>query len=102
MVEKEKKPSKYVDTGTQVNLDVEELKERGDRIELENVRKLVFGGGFLKGYGLLGSAKYLLEQDVVKNIDTFIGSSVGAFVLMFLVLGYNQEEIEYIIYFDFY
>ena len=63
MEEKENEPVKYVDVGTQVNLDEEELQERGDRIKLENVRKLVFGGGFLKGYGLLGCAKYLLENN---------------------------------------
>ena len=85
MEEKEKEPVIYVDVGTQVNLEEEELKERGDRIKLENVCKLVFGGGFLKGYGLFGCAKYLLEKDVVKNIDTYNGSTVGAFVLMFLV-----------------
>jgi predicted acylesterase/phospholipase RssA len=97
-----KEPDKYVDVGTQVNLDEEELQEIGDRIKLKNVRKLVFGGGFLKGYGLLGCAKYLLEKDVVKNIDTYIGSSVGAFVLMFLVLDYNLEELLELIYtFDF-
>ena len=102
MSKQEKEPIKYVDVGTQVNLDDEELKGRGDKIKLENVRKLVFGGGFLKGYGLIGCMKYLLEKDIVKNIDTYIGSSVGAFVLMFLVLGYNQEEIEDLIYtFDF-
>ena len=102
MSEKETEPIKYIDVGTQVNLDEEELKERGDKIKLENVRKLVFGGGFLKGYGLLGCMKYLFEKDIVKNIDTYIGSSVGAFVLMFLVLGYNQEEIEDLIYtYDF-
>lgn len=100
MENKDKKS--YVDVGTQVNLDEEEIKERGERIKLENVRKLVFGGGFLKGYGLLGCSKYLFEKDIVKNIDTFIGSSVGAFILMFLVLGYNQKELEDLIYtFDF-
>ena len=92
MEEKENEPVIYVDVGTQVNIDEEELKERGDRIKLENVRKLVFGGGFLKGYGLIGCAKYLLEKDVVKNIDTYIGSSVGAFVLMFLVLDYEWKD----------
>ncbi len=102
MSEKERESKKYVDVGTQVNLDDEELKERGDSIKLESVRKLVFGGGFLKGYGLIGCAKYLLEKDIVKNIDTYIGSSVGAFVLMFLVLDYNIEELLELIYtFDF-
>jgi len=84
MSEKETEPIKYIDVGTQVNLDEEELKERGDKIKLENVRKLVFGGGFLKGYGLLGCMKYLFEKDIVKNIDTYIGSSVGGVYEIFI------------------
>lgn len=90
------------DKSTQVNMDEEEELIKGKTIKKENIKKLVFGGGFLKGYCLCGSIKYLFEHNLIKNINTLIGSSAGALCALILSLNYNMKEIEeLIISFDF-
>jgi len=92
-----------VDKSIQVNLDDEEYDEEynkdklGKTIKLKNIKKLVFGGGFLKGYALCGCINFLMEHNILNNITTYIGSSVGSVLLLLLVLDYKYNEIQHII-----
>jgi NTE family protein len=54
---------------------------------------LVLSGGALRGVGLLGAIKYLEELDYIKYIKNYIGTSAGAIICFFIILGYNSNEI---------
>jgi len=55
--------------------------------------KLVMSGGGVKGICHIG-ALYALEQlGILKNIITYVGSSVGAMVSVFLYIGYDIMDI---------
>jgi len=58
------------------------------------MNKLVFSGGGIKGIAFIGCLKALKERDILKNIDTFVGSSVGSVISLLVILGYTPEEIE--------
>lgn len=83
-----------VDVGIQVNMDEYELQMRGGKIKLENVKKIIFSGGFLKGYSFIGCINYLIENNIDKQINTIIGSSIGSLVGLLFVLDYSIEELE--------
>lgn len=82
------------DIGIQVNMDEHELLQRGTRIKLQNVKKLILSGGFLKGYSFVGCIKYLIENNIHHQINTIIGSSVGSLMSLLLVLDYKLDEFD--------
>ena len=90
--EKEEKPIETKEVGVQINMDEEELLNRGKKIKLKNIKKLVLSGGFLKGYAFIGCIKYLIENNIHKQIDTIIGSSIGSLMSLLLVLDYNLDD----------
>ena len=96
------KDKKYTDIGLQVNMDKEDLLKRGTRIKLKTIKKLILSGGFLKGYSFIGCIKYLMENNIHNQINTIIGSSVGSFMGLLLVLDYKLEELDNLVnIFDF-
>ena len=54
---------------------------------------LVLAGGGIKGIGILGSIKYLEEIDIIKNIEIFVGTSIGLFISILLIIGYTSIDI---------
>lgn len=54
---------------------------------------LVISGGSTKGLIALGSLQYLSEQYLLKNINTYIGTSIGSIICYFLIIGYTPIEI---------
>ena len=55
--------------------------------------KLVLSGGSSKGLALIGFFKYLEEIDILKHVDTFVGTSIGCLFSLFIILGYNSVEL---------
>ena len=55
---------------------------------------LVISGGSTKTIAVLGCLQYLQEQKVLTNIKSYIGTSAGAILSFFLVLGYSIDEIK--------
>ena len=55
---------------------------------------LVLSGGALKAVVLLGAVKYLEEKDLIKHFKNYIGSSAGAIIIFFLIIGYKSYEIK--------
>lgn len=55
---------------------------------------LVFEGGGIKGLAYCGAVKFLEEQNIMKNIKNYAGSSAGAIIACLLSLGYNSDEIK--------
>lgn len=63
---------------------------------------LVFAGGGIKGFVFVGVVKFLEEIDILKNINTFIGTSIGGYYSILLSIGYTYNEIySFIKSFDF-
>lgn len=54
---------------------------------------LVMSGGGVKGLGLLGALQFLADKHKLKNIQKFIGTSVGAIIGYLLSIGYSPIEI---------
>ena len=57
------------------------------------VKNLVLSGGSMKGLAYIGMIKCIEEYDIVKKIDNFIGTSIGACVCFCLLIGFTYEEL---------
>ena len=54
---------------------------------------LVLAGGGMKGLYIIGCLKYLEEKDLLKDIDTYAGTSIGGILSYMLNIGYTVDEI---------
>lgn len=54
---------------------------------------LIFSGGGIKGFALIGVIKVLVEAGELDDIDTYIGCSAGAITLLLLNAGFTWEEL---------
>lgn len=59
-----------------------------------NFASIVIAGGAMKVISTIGCVKYLEEHNAMSPIKNFIGTSAGAIMCFFLVLGYKSHEIE--------
>ena len=72
--------------------------------KINNVRKkkiLLFSGGGIKGLVYPRVIKALEELNMIKNIEVFVGTSIGSLVIAMFLLGYSSLEMEhFLINFD--
>lgn len=54
---------------------------------------LVLCGGGMKGIYILGGLKYLEEQNLLTNIQTYTGTSFGGILAFYLNIGYTVDEL---------
>ena len=54
---------------------------------------IVLAGGSTKGLLTLGALQYAYDNNIIKNINTFIGTSAGAILCFLLIIGYTPIEI---------
>lgn len=69
--------------------------------ELENLPKykhLVFSGGGIRGVSYLGAIKAFELHDCLSEVETYIGSSIGALFASLLYIGYTSDEMKDIIF----
>lgn len=61
---------------------------------------LCLSGGGINGLNILGSIKYLIDYNIIKlkNIDTYIGTSVGSLIILLLSIGYDINDLIKIFY----
>lgn len=59
----------------------------------ENYDTVVLSGGGLKGFHILGAIQALYDMCLLKNIKTYVGSSIGAVISYLLAIGYTPIEI---------
>jgi predicted acylesterase/phospholipase RssA len=64
-----------------------------ENIKYKNYDTLVLCGGAVKGIIILGSLQYILENGYFKNINTIIGTSIGAVIGYLLTIGYTPIDI---------
>src|SRR5574343_21872 len=60
---------------------------------LIDANTLVLSGGGVKGYYYIGIIKYLEENNILKNINNYAGTSIGAYVCFLLSINYSYNEI---------
>ena len=54
---------------------------------------LVLSGGAIKGFLILGALQYAHDNYHLKNVTTFVGTSVGAMICYLVAIGYTPIEI---------
>lgn len=57
-------------------------------------KKLVLSGGGINGIIFIGILKYLEEHNLLKNINVFVGTSIGSLINTLIILNYKSLEIE--------
>ena len=67
----------------------------------KNKHILVLSGGGVKGISLLGALQVLEDLDLLKYIEIYSGSSIGAVTCALIVIGYTPAELyEFVMLFD--
>jgi len=61
------------------------------------MKNIVFSGAGLRIYTFLGFIKALNEHDLLKNINSIIGTSSGSLIAVLCILDFSYNEIEEII-----
>ena len=62
------------------------------------ITKLVISGGGIDGLCALGLLQKLYENNILKDIDTFIGTSAGACISFLLCIGYFPIDVYSVLY----
>lgn len=57
------------------------------------IKNLVISGGGVKIIASLGVIKYLKENDLLKSIKNYYGTSAGSIICLMLTLGFELEEM---------
>lgn len=60
---------------------------------IDKIDTLVLSGGSMKGIAHIGVLKALEEQNILKNIKIFAGSSIGSVVSALYIFGYTPDEL---------
>lgn len=61
---------------------------------MNKIKHLVLSGGGVKGIAILGSLSVLEEENLIMdNVETVIGTSIGALIGMLLCVGYKSKEL---------
>lgn len=69
---------------------------------MNSYNNLVISGGGFNGFQFFGIIKYLAEKDLIKNFNNFIGVSMGSFICLLIIIGYEYKELEeFLINFNF-
>jgi predicted acylesterase/phospholipase RssA len=61
------------------------------------MKNLCFAGGGVKGIAYLGVYKYLLEHDMLLDLENLSGTSAGAIMCLLLLLKYTVEEMQILV-----
>ena len=59
---------------------------------------LVLPGGAVKGFCIMGAVDCAMDMGYLKNVKTYIGTSVGSILCYLLAIGYTPLEIVLIVY----
>jgi len=71
-------------------------------LETPIYKNLVIGGGGFYCFQFFGIIKYLDDNNLLKDINKYIGVSAGTLICLFLIVGYKYYEIEnFLMKFDF-
>ena len=69
---------------------------------MNSYNNLVISGGGFNGFQFFGIIKHLAEKGLIDNFNNFIGVSMGSFICLLIVVGYQYDELEdFLIKFNF-
>ena len=54
---------------------------------------LVLSGGAIRGFSHLGALHYFSTNNLINNVNTYVGTSVGSMICFLLIIGYKPIEI---------
>lgn len=57
------------------------------------IKNIIISGGAVRTISVIGALKYLDEQTLLQNVDTFVGTSAGSILCFFVCIGYTIDEI---------
>lgn len=60
---------------------------------MKNYNTIVIAGGGMKGFTMLGTLQFLYQQNILKNIKKYIGTSIGSTLSLLMVLEFEPSEI---------
>jgi predicted acylesterase/phospholipase RssA len=61
------------------------------------MKNLCFSGGGVKGIAYVGIYKYLIENNMLGDLENLSGSSAGAVMCLFVLLKYSVKELEILV-----
>jgi len=61
---------------------------------MSKYKNLIISGGGFNGFQFFGIIKYLDENNLINNIDKYVGVSMGAMINLLIIVGYKFNEIE--------
>lgn len=100
--------NKIIDNNKYDNINDIEKNIDDDLNNLLKIKKnkkidtIVLSGGGSRGFSYTGVFKALEELNILKDINTFVGTSMGAIACFFLICGYTADEImDFCLIFDF-
>lgn len=56
-------------------------------------KNIIASGGGIKALGLIGALNALYKNDLLDDIETYIGCSASSIVLLFTLLGYDLKDV---------
>jgi NTE family protein len=80
------------DNSTKNISKVKETEEKND-YKSNNINTLVLSGGSLKGISYIGVLRALDDNNILKNIKTFAGTSIGGIMSVLHTIGYTPDEL---------
>ena len=63
-----------------------------DKENIPKYNKIILSGGSTKGLATLGALQYLKDNNILDNINIFIGTSIGAILCYLICIGYTPIE----------
>ena len=60
---------------------------------MTQLKNLVLSGGGVTALGFLGILKLLYEYNLIKEIEHYVGTSMGAIICYLLTIGFNHNEL---------
>jgi NTE family protein len=61
------------------------------------IKNLILSGGGSKGFCFVGAIEVLYNNSLLNDIDCYIGTSIGSFIVSLLCLGYTPDELSCLI-----
>ncbi len=78
---------------TNLNINIENEVKNICHTNKSKKNILVLAGGGVKGLYIIGCLKYLEEKGLLKDIDTYAGTSIGGILSFMLNIGYTVDEM---------
>ena len=56
-------------------------------------KKIIISGGATKGFASMGALQYLHDNNILESVEHYAGTSVGAIISYFYIIGYSPKDL---------